>query len=92
MYVSIKRGILCYFLMLYSLIHNLKGELHSFRNTRKVGHLRRSFYSPFGLRFLYNRLALGIHYDSHLTSMTLPWQLLSVIKVVLFHQILQLMM
>ena len=40
------------------------------------------------LRFLYNRLALVIHCDSHLSSMTLPWQLLSVIKVVLFHQIL----
>ena len=40
------------------------------------------------LRFLYNRLALFIHCDNHLSSMTLPWQLLSVIKVELFHQIL----
>ena len=36
------------------------------------------------LRFLYNRLALVSHCDSHLSSMTLPWQLLSVINVVLF--------
>ena len=28
------------------------------------------------------------HRDSQLLSMTLPWQLLSVIKVELFHQIL----
>ena len=40
------------------------------------------------LRFLYNRLALVIHCNSHLSSITLPWQLLSVIKVVLFYQIL----
>ena len=40
------------------------------------------------VRFLYNRLALFFHRDSHLLSTTLPWQLLSVIKVELFHQIL----
>ena len=40
------------------------------------------------LRFLYNRLALVINCDSHLSSINLPWQLLSVIKVVFFHQIL----
>ena len=40
------------------------------------------------VRFLYNRLALVIHCDSQLSSMTLPWQLLSVIKVVLVYQIL----
>ena len=34
------------------------------------------------LRFLYNRFALFIHCDSHLSSMPLPWQLLSVINVV----------
>ena len=40
------------------------------------------------VRFLYNRLALVIHCDSRLSSITLPWQLLSVIKVVLFYQLL----
>ena len=40
------------------------------------------------LRFLCNRLALVIHCDSHLSSITLPWQLLSVIKVVLNDQIM----
>ena len=39
-------------------------------------------------RFLYNRLAIVIHCDSHLSSITLPWQLLSVIKVVSVYQIL----
>ena len=34
------------------------------------------------LRFLYNRLALVIHCDSHLSSIPLPWQLFSIIKVV----------
>ena len=37
------------------------------------------------LRFLYNRLALFIHCDSHLSSMALPWQHLSVINVVSFY-------
>ena len=41
-----------------------------------------------GLRFLYNRLALVIHCDTHLSSIALPWQLFSVIKVVLVYQIL----
>ena len=35
-----------------------------------------------------DRLALVIHCDSHLSSITLSWQLLSVIKVVLVYQIL----
>ena len=35
------------------------------------------------VRFLYNRLALSIHCDTHLSSIALPWQLLSIIKVVL---------
>ena len=47
-----------------------------------------SGHRVFSLRFLYNRLALVIHRDSHLLSMTLPWQLLSVIKVEIFYQIL----
>ena len=41
-----------------------------------------------GLRFLCYRLALVIHCDTQLSSITLPWQLLSVIKVVLVYQIL----
>ena len=40
------------------------------------------------LRFLYNRLALVIHCNSHLSSRILPLQLLSVIKVVLVYQIM----
>ena len=39
-------------------------------------------------RFLYNRLAIVIHCDSHLSIITLPWQLLSVINVVSVYQIL----
>ena len=51
-----------------------------------------SYYKNTGtvkkLRFLYNRLALVIDCDSHLSSIYLPWDLLSVIKVVLFYQML----
>ena len=45
-------------------------------------------YMVFRLRFLYNKLALVIDRDSHLSSITLPWQLLSVVKVVLVYQML----
>ena len=38
-------------------------------------------FFKFTLRFLYNRLALYIHCDSLLSSLTLPRHLLSVIKV-----------
>ena len=51
-----------------------------------------SYYKNTGtvkkLRFLCNRLALVINCDSHLSSINLPWHLLSVIKVVLFYQML----
>ena len=47
-----------------------------------------SVFLLFKLRFLYSRLALVIHCDSHLSSMTLPLQLLSFIKFVFFYQIL----
>ena len=40
----------------------------------------------FRVRFLYNKLAQIIHSDSHLSSIALLWQPLSLIKVVLFHQ------
>ena len=40
------------------------------------------------IRFLYNRLALVIHCDSHLSSITLPCQLLSLIKIALVYQML----
>ena len=44
--------------------------------------------SPYvSLRFLYKRLALVNHCDSHLSSKTLPWQLFIVIKVILVYQI-----
>ena len=39
----------------------------------------------FQVRFLYNRLALVIHCDSHLSSIPLPWQLLSLIRIVLVY-------
>ena len=37
------------------------------------------------LRFLYKRLALVIHCDSHQSIKTLPWQLFGVMNVVSFH-------
>ena len=59
-----------------------------------LGHLCRclAVLLQASLRFLYNRLALVIYCDSHLSSITLPWQLLSVIKVVLVYQILHMWM
>ena len=40
------------------------------------------------LKFLCNRLVQITHPDSHLSSIALPWQLLSLIEIVLLYQIL----